>query len=114
MSNIIRFPVRSKKDTETPQHNDIKTFIMDELASISSNQHMNHSIIQQLENFIPVVDADFSFHIEITPENEALLEQMIPLLQEVQARFDEIIADIISERILHEMCLYRTKANQKK
>ena len=75
MSNIIRFPVRTKKDPETPQHNDIKTFIMDELASIiSSNQHMNHSIIQQLENFIPLVDADFSFHIEITPENEALPE----------------------------------------
>ena len=41
------------------------------------------------------------------------LKQMIPVLQDVQARFDEIIADIISERILHEMCLYRTNANQK-
>ncbi len=86
-----------------------KDFIEKELESMSSNSFMNKIIIERLSNFISLLDADFSIDIEITSKNQAVVEELIPIIQELQTKFDDTIADIISERIILEMCLFKAR-----
>ena len=112
MSNII--PLTQKtwhndEETNDDSKGEIRSFIQQELDSISSNTEMNHAIINRLENFISLLANDFTLDLEITEKNKDTIYEIIPEIQKMQSKFDETITDIISERLILEMCLYKAR-----
>lgn len=89
-------------------HNDcdLTTMIYQEISHLSSDKQMIDCIMMRIKNFITILDFDLNLDIEITTENEEAIKEIIPEIQYLQKRFDNIISSVISERILHEIQLY--------
>ncbi|WP_039849645.1 MULTISPECIES: hypothetical protein [Grimontia] len=105
MPTVIPFPAEGGSRCE-PQNSPMTEMIREELNQLSSNEYMVNCIMERMKPFIATLDCDLSLDMEITEENEAGVMQMIPSIQDLQSRFDGIISEIISERILHEIHLF--------
>ncbi|STQ75666.1 hypothetical protein [Grimontia hollisae] len=108
MPTVIPFPAVGGSSRE-PRTSDITELIREELTQLSSNEYMVNCILERLKSFIATLDCDLSLDIEVTEENETGVMQLIPSVQNLQSRFDGIISEIISERILHEIYLYHVE-----
>ncbi|CZF80572.1 hypothetical protein [Grimontia marina] len=105
MPTLIPFPAEGGS-TREPQSSPMTDMIREELNQLSSNDYMVNCILERMKPFIATLDCDLSLDMEITAENEAGVMQVIPSIQDLQSRFDGIISEIISERILHEIHLF--------
>lgn len=81
----------------------IAKMVYDELSYISSNADINSHIMARMEPFIASLDFDSSIYIELTNENEKTVSEIIPVIQDLQTRFQSVISSLITERILFEM-----------
>ncbi|WP_240671713.1 hypothetical protein [Enterovibrio baiacu] len=67
---------------------------------------MINCILERMKPFIATLDFDLGLDVEINEENQQGVMDIIPAVQSMQARFDDIISEIISERILHEIHMF--------
>ncbi|PMN92594.1 hypothetical protein [Enterovibrio norvegicus] len=104
MPTVIAFPTKSAPTS--PQSCAVTEMIKEELSYLSSNEHMINCILERMKPFIATLDFDLGLDIEINEENQQAMMDIIPAVQAMQARFDDIISDIISERILHEIHMF--------
>lgn len=105
MPTVIPF-IKNGSGPNTPDTSPMTEMIRDELNQLSNNTFMVESILERMKPFIATLDYDLGVDLEVTDENEAALMQVIPAVQELQAKFDDIISEVISERILHEIHLF--------
>ncbi|MEZ8143825.1 hypothetical protein A1OO_16930 [Enterovibrio norvegicus FF-33] len=111
MPTVIHFPTENVP--LAPEPCALTDLIRDELFHLSSNEYMVNCILERMKPFIATLDCDLELDVEITPENEEGVLQMIPSVQALQTRFDGIISEIISERILHEIHLFHIERASK-
>lgn len=111
MSNIMVFPSCNASDPTKNIDCPITRMILEELNYISSDKIMIHCIINRMSTFISTLDFDMGVDIEVTDLTDDEIKKVIPAIQALQERFDAVIADIISERILYEIKLYHIEKN---
>ncbi|MDD1795280.1 hypothetical protein L4D06_20485 [Enterovibrio makurazakiensis] len=111
MPTVIHFPTENVPPAT--QSCALTELIRDELCHLSSNEYMVNCILERMKPFIATLDCDLELDVEITSDNEAGVMQMIPAVQSLQSRFDGIISEIISERILHEIHLFHIERAKK-
>lgn len=111
MSNIMIFPNGSASSSSSVDDCPITRMILEELSYISSDKLMISCIIKRMKPFISTLDFDMGVDIEITGLSDDDIKKVIPPIQALQQRFDQVIAEIISERILHEIKLYHLERN---
>ncbi|MBE1275491.1 hypothetical protein [Enterovibrio baiacu] len=104
MPTVIAFP--SKSAPTSSQTCAVTDMIREELSYLSSNDHMINCILERMKPFIATLDFDLGLDVEINEENQQGVMDIIPAVQSMQARFDDIISEIISERILHEIHMF--------
>ncbi|MDD1783196.1 hypothetical protein LRP49_18675 [Enterovibrio sp. ZSDZ35] len=104
MPTVIPFPKENAQRTQDTCA--LTELIREELMHLSSNEYMISCILERMKPFIASIDYDLSLDVELTDENEDAMMELIPAVQKLQSRFDGIISDIISERILHEIHLF--------
>lgn len=111
MSNIMVFPSCNASDPQKNIDCPITRMILEELNYISSDKVMIHCIINRMCTFISTLDFDMGVDIEVTDLTDDEIQKVIPPIQALQERFDAVIANIISERILYEIKLYHLEKN---
>ena len=113
MTNVIDFPGKKTAPVSTPEdasYSSITEIVREELEYLSSNQEMTRYILERMKPFISTLQkVDLDIDIEITSENESMMISFLPSIQNLQARFDSVILDMISERILLEIQRYHSE-----
>lgn len=112
MPTVIPFPTVGTAPP-APDTCHITEMIREELSQLSSSEYMVECILERMKPFIATLDFDLGLDIEVPPENEEAMMQLIPSIQAMQSRFDDIISEIISERILHEIHLFHMQRHSK-
>ena len=117
MTNVIDFPrkkVAPISRSEDTSYSSVTDIVREELEYLSSNQEMARLILRRMKPFISTLQkVDLDIDIEITDENESMMINFLPSIQNLQARFDSVILDMISERILLEIQRYHSDQSEK-
>lgn len=103
MTNIVKFPLR-KEDTPSVDA-DMSEMVREELSYLSSDQNMIDTVVERMAGFTEILDFDLEAMIEVD-DNGVVMDSVIQQIQDLQSRYDEVIANLVSERILHEIQLY--------
>lgn len=110
MPIVVQFP-KKKRQIDTPiEHVEPSAFaqqILDELSYISSDKEMINAAFNKIQPFIQILHTDLSVSVEMKEEDQAMIEKvLIPVVQDLQTRIDDLIDEIISERVLREIDVY--------
>lgn len=104
MPIVVPFNLNNVKNEAN--HADPTEMIRRELSSLSTNQQMIDTVIERIKPFIAVLDYDLGLHVEVNERSEEAMLDLVPAVQDLQTRMSDLIAEIIAERILHEVSQY--------
>jgi len=104
MSNILTFPVKEKPKERTP----LELIVEHELLDLGADQYMIDVVIERMGKFLSLASFEFDLKMNVSKECiEEMNKNVFPAISDMQESVRDAMNEILTERVLHEIRIYK-------